>query len=293
MAEEKKRTIAMSGATGFVGSHLTRAFAAQGWEVLPLDRRAFQLRPAELAAKLKNVAAVINLAGAPVIARWSAEYKKNLRASRIDVTRALVAAFALLDPKPAAFLSTSAVGIYAASATQVHTEENGQLAADFLGHLCMDWEAAAKEAVALGIRTAILRLGIVFGRNGGALQQMLPPFRLGLGGPIGNGTQPVSWIHIEDVARVFLQAATDPTFEGIYNLTAPQPTDNNGLTKALGRALGRPTLLRIPPFILWLRFGEGARILTTGQTVLPKRLLDAGFNFAFADLEFAMRNCVA
>ncbi len=293
MAEATRRTLAMTGATGFVGSALHRLFKENGWHVLPLGRADFQGDAAALAARISGAEAVVNLAGAPVIGRWTEEYKKILRNSRIDLTRLLVDALALLDTPPKVLLSTSAVGIYAPSETRQHTEDDHELADDFLGQLALDWEAEANRAAGLGIRTAIFRFGIVLGPDGGALQKMLLPFRLGLGGTIGDGRQPVSWIHLKDLGRVYLQAVDDPAFSGIYNLTAPQATTNRGLTRALGRALGRPTLLRIPQFVLRLQFGQGAHILTSGQTVLPKRLLDQGFSFAFADIDSAVRDCIA
>lgn len=293
MDSSRRKKIAMSGATGFVGTFLREKFTGRGWEVLPLGRQDFALSAAALAAKLKGVDAIVNLAGAPVINRWSAAYKEILRTSRIDVTRKLVEACGLLAQKPEAFLSTSAVGIYASSETRVHTEADNQLAQDFLGSLARDWEAEAAQAKGLGIRTAIFRFGIVLGPGGGALQQMLPVFRLGLGGTIGSGRQPVSWIHIQDLGRVYLQALEDPAFVGTYNLTAPEPTTNQGLTEALGRALGRPAFFRVPEFVLRLRFGEGAAILTRGQTAVPGRLLDQGFSFSYPNIDGAVRSCIA
>ena len=281
----------MSGATGFVGSNLGTAFRTKGWETLPLGRKDFKTEPEELAQKMKGIDVVVNLAGAPVIGRWTEEYKKIMYENRIDITRKLVHACSQMDNRPKLFISTSAVGYYASQGT--HTEEQNVKADDFLGHLAQDWEQEALKASEIGIRIIIFRFGIVLGKNGGALKQMLIPFKFGLGGTIGDGAQPFSWIHIKDLIRAYFTVIDNSSYEGIYNLTAPNPTTNKGLTKALGKALCRPTLLRIPKFLLRLQFAEGAKILASGQTVLPKRLLDSGFSFSFPHIEEAVKDCVS
>jgi uncharacterized protein (TIGR01777 family) len=167
------------------------------------------------------------------------------------------------------------------------------LATDFLGSLTRDWEQAALEAQGLNIRTVIFRFGMVLGKDGGALQSMLPPFKAGIGGAIGDGRQPFSWVHIEDLAHAFTAAIEDERFKGVYNLTAPNPTTNRELTKTLGKILKRPTVFRVPAFVLKLQFGEGAQVLVKGQRVVPQRLLEGGFDFEFPDLETALRDCVS
>jgi len=292
MEAENSRVIAISGASGFVGVHLTRALQHEGWRVVALSRQDFTGSATVLAERLQGAGGVINLAGATILGRWTPAYKKTLVESRIGVTRRLVEAMAAMPvpERPELFLSTSAVGYYAAG--RCHTEENHIPADDFLGHLTRDWEREAWGAKALGIRTIVFRLGVVLGSDGGALKQMLPPFRLGLGGTIGSGAQAFPWIHLDDLVTAYLAAMANPTWEGAYNLTAPEPTTNAGLTRALGAALSRPTCFSVPEFILRLRFGEGASVLTHGQEVIPKRLLEAGFQFTYPTIDQAVRQCI-
>lgn len=280
----------MTGASGFVGSYLAKAFVAKGWKVIPLTRSDLALPAAQLAAKIDGADYAVNLAGAPVIGRWSEQYKKNLCDSRINTTQKLIEAFALMQEKPKVFISTSAIGYYTDQG--VHTEVNGVQADGFLGQLAQDWEQEAFKAKELNIRTLVFRFGVVLGRDGGPMKKMLPPFKLGLGGKIGTGKQHFSWIHIEDLLRVYWAAFESAEFQGVYNLTAPQPTDNLGLTKALGKVLSRPTLFPVPAFVLRLLFGEGAQILTGGQAAIPQRLLDSSFEFQYPDLEQAIAECI-
>jgi uncharacterized protein len=280
----------MSGASGFVGSNLCRRFQENGWETIALGRKEFALSTEELANRLQGVDVIVNLAGAPVISRWTEAYKEILYESRITLTRKLVSTCILMEKTPRVFLSASAIGCY--STTGTHTEEDHVLADDFLGRLALDWEQEAFRAKAFDCRTAVFRFGVVLGRDGGALAKMLTPFKLGLGGTIGNGRQPFSWIHKKDLVRVFEAAINDSTYEGVYNMTAPHPTNNLGLTQALGRALSRPTLLPVPEFVLRWLYGEGAQVLTSGQTVIPKRLLDSGFQFDFPSIDNAVADCL-
>lgn len=281
----------MSGASGFVGSTLIKAFGENNWEIIPLGRDDFKLEPEKLAEKMQGVDTIINLAGTPVIGRWTKAHKKAMYESRIDVTKKLVEACSHMDEKPKLFISTSAVGYYASDGVQ--TEEKNLQADDFIGHLAVDWEKEALKMKGYGIRTVIFRFGIVLGKDGGALKRMIIPFKSGLGGTIGSGSQSFSWVHIKDLINAFRTVVENISYEGIYNLTAPHPTTNKGLTKALGKALGRPTVLRIPEFVLRLQFGEGAETLTKGQHVIPKRLLDSGFSFSFTTIEDAVKDCVA
>lgn len=281
----------MSGVTGFIGSHLIKAFDENNWEVIPLGRSDFKLDSGKLAEKIQGADTIINLAGAPVIGRWTKARKKAMYESRINVTRKLVEACTYMEEKPKLFISTSAVGYYASYG--VHTEENNVRADDFLGHLAADWEEEALRVKAYGVRMIIFRFGIVLGKDGGALQKMIVPFKSGLGGTIGNGSQSFSWVHIKDLIHAFRIVIEDNMYEGIYNLTAPHPTTNKGLTKAMEKALDRPAFLHIPEFVLRLQFGEGAETLTKGQHVLPKRLLDSGFTFYFDDIDDAVADCIA
>lgn len=288
--EKSSHTIAMTGATGFVGSNMASRFRDRGWEVVPLGRKDFALSAEEIARSLDEVDAVVNLAGAPVISRWTEEHKKIIYESRVLLTEKLVRACRLMENRPRVFLSASAIGCYAPEGR--HTEEDHLLVDDFLGRLVRDWEQQAFRARDRGIRTAVFRFGVVLGRGGGALAKMLTPFRLGLGGTIGSGDQPFSWIHINDLIRVFETAIDDQDYEGVYNMTAPNPTTNRGLTRALGRVLSRPTVLPVPEFVLRLLFGEGARVLTSGQTVIPQRLVNKGYQFEFSTIDEAVADCI-
>ncbi len=281
--------IAMSGATGFVGSQLSGTLVRKGWDIIPLGRSDFKSdRPAD---RVRGADIIINLAGAPIINRWTETYKKELYASRINVTKSLVAACSQMDPKPGLFISTSAVGYYPPGGP--YTEKDEKRADDFLGELTQDWENEALKAEDLGIRTVIFRFGVVLGKSGGALKQMLPPFKLGMGGTIGDGSQPFSWIHIKDLARAYEAAIDNTDYSGIYNLTAPNPTTNKGLTLALGKALHRPAFMKIPEFVMRAKLGEGAQILTSGQDAIPARLIESGFTFLFPEIEGAVKDCVS
>ncbi len=280
--------IAMTGATGFVGTALGAALREDGHEILSLGRKELALSKEELAAKLADCEAVINMAGATISKRWNREYKKLLYKSRIDTTHALVEAMGVMEKAPKRFISTSAVGIYDEEGE--HTEDDYGYAVDFLGLICRDWEREALRAQDLDIPVTIFRFGVVIGRGGGALAKMLPAFKMGVGGTIGDGHQPFSWVHLHDLIAAYRLALSDKGLEGIYNLTAPNPTTNKELTKALGKILHRPTLFPLPPFVLRLIFSEGADVLTVGQRVLPKRLEQAGLLFRFRTIEEALRD---
>lgn len=283
------KKIVMTGASGFVGSHLRTAFTQKGWQVVALGRADLALPPAKLAAKMTGASAIINLAGAPVIARWSEAHKIRMRESRISLTRNLVAAMKEMKDRPQVFISTSAVGYYASHC--VHSEEKGIKGEGFLADLAEAWEREALQAEELGIRTVIFRFAVVLGKNGGALKKMVLPFKLGLGGVIGTGKQALSWIHLTDLLRAHFLALDSTSYQGIYNMTAPKPATNYTFTKTLGKVLNRPTILPVPTFMLKLVFGEGASILADGQAAVPKRLLDSGFTFDFPELEGALRHC--
>jgi uncharacterized protein len=277
--------IAISGASGFVGSALKVKFAEH--EIISIGVKDFAKSDLEFAALIDGCDALINLAGAPIIARWSDEYKEILRSSRIDTTAKIVIAIKNAQNKPKLLISTSAVGIYTNKMT--NSEDDNEIANDFLGKLCQEWEAEALKAQEDGVRVAIFRFGIVLGKGGGALAKMLTPFKLGLGGVIGSGKQAFSWIHIDDLMRAFEFVINDESLNGVYNLTAPEPTTNEGLTGALAHALHRPAFLPVPEFALRLIYSDGAKVLTDGQIAVPKRLLESGFKFSFSNIEYAIK----
>lgn len=265
----------MLGASGFVGRALVAALAARGDDV-----RGASLRDPGLAAEAAaDSDVVVNLAGAPVIGRWTARRKEAIARSRVDLPRAFLAALARTQRRPAAYLSASAIGYYGPSRTATFTETSPP-GDDFLAGVCVGWEAEAARAGTLGMRVAIVRTGLVLGRSGGALAKLLPVFRAGLGGPVASGEQWTSWIHLDDHVGIYLLAIDG--FAGTLNATAPQPVTNREFTRALAAALHRPALFPAPEFALKLLFGEGATVVTEGQRVLPEAALAAGFTFRYS-----------
>jgi uncharacterized protein (TIGR01777 family) len=279
--------IAMSGVSGFVGSYLSKRFVENNHEIVAITRHTLADESA-LLATLKGCDAIINLAGANISERWSQAHKKAMISSRIDTTRAIVNALNSMQYPPKILISTSAVGIY--ENAKSHDESSNEFDEGFLGKLAHSWEEEAKKAK--GARIVIFRFGVVLGKNGGALKQMLPIFKLGLGGVLGDGNQGFSWIHIEDLYRAYNLVLKEEKYKGVYNLTAPEPVTNKEFTKAIGKALHRPTFLPVPPFILKLKFGEGANILLQGSKVYPKRLIDSGFSFLYPKINLALEAIV-
>lgn len=279
--------VAIAGASGFVGTSLQKMFKENGFDVISL-RRADIADTKRLAEIIDGVDVVVNLSGANIIARWSESYKKELYDSRIYTTRNLINAISQIQNKPKLLISTSAVGIYSNSKKQ--TEDEYEFGTDFLAKVCKDWELEASRANEFGVRCAIFRFGIVLGKSGGAFAKMVTPFRFGLGGNIGSGKQYFSFIHIKDLCRAFKFVVENSSQEGVFNLTAPNVTTNAGLTKALASALNRPAFFDVPEFVLKLIFGEGAKVLTDGQNVYPKKLLDNGFVFEFDNIETTIKD---
>lgn len=279
------KTIAITGSSGFVGTNLKRYFTNLGYEVLPIARGDLsnQQRLEEI---INQSDIVINLAGANIINRWSESYKKLLYSSRIDTTQAIVKAIKKVQNKPIQLISTSAVGIYDNKQTY---DENGVHTSDFLGKLAEDWEEEALKARSENTKVSIFRFGIVLGKDGGALEKMITPFKLGLGGVIGTGKQAFSFIHIEDLLNAY-KFVIENNHEDIFNLTAPNPTTNKGLTLALGKTLKRPTILPVPEFVLNIIFSEGAKVLTDGQSAIPKNLMDLGFEFKYKTIDETIKD---
>ncbi|MFN7955194.1 MAG: TIGR01777 family oxidoreductase [bacterium] len=301
--------VAITGATGFVGRAVARALAERGDEVIAFTRdpeAAAERLDAEvvavrwdpddsvgIAAGLAGVSAVVNLAGEPVFgARWSEARKERIRASRVDGTRALVQAMAQMDERPAVLVSASAVGYYGVSGIAELAEE-APCGSDFLAAVCRDWELEARRADALGVRTAVLRIGVVLGKEGGALPKMLLPFKLFVGGPIGDGAQWVSWIHLDDLVGLVLFAIDRSEVSGVLNATAPHPVTNGELSETLGHVLGRPSWLPAPRAGVELAFGEAATVVLDGQRAVPKRALELGYVFRFTEPDAALRAILA
>lgn len=278
------KTIAITGSSGFVGQNLIKFFKNKNYEVISI-KRDYLKDENKLLDIISKSDIIINLAGANIINRWTASYKKLLYSSRIDTTKALVKAINNSHTKPKLLISTSAVGIYDNKNTY---DETANTHNDFLANLCKDWENEAKKSA---ISVSIFRFGIVLGKNGGALDKMLLPFKLGVGGVIGSGNQAFSFIHIDDLINAY-DYVIENQLDGTFNLTAPTPTTNKGLTKALGKYLHRPTIFPVPEFMLKIIFSEGAKVLTDGQSAIPKNLMDNGFKFKFENIEQAIEDLV-
>jgi uncharacterized protein (TIGR01777 family) len=272
--------VAVIGAGGFVGRHLVAALRARGDEVVTASLRD----PAAAARACSGAGAVVNLAGEPIAQRWTPQVKERIRSSRVDATRALLSGLGSVAEKPRAYVSASAVGYYGTSedATFVETSAPGS---DFLAEVCVAWEAAAMEATRIGMRVAVVRTGIALGTDGGALEKLLPIFRLGLGGPVASGRQWYSWVHIDDLVGVYLHAIDGG--EGPYDATAPEPVRNAEFTTALGRALHRPAILLAPAFALRLALGDAANMVVLGQRVLPERTTASGYRFRYPQIDAA------
>jgi uncharacterized protein (TIGR01777 family) len=255
------------------------------------------MRPGAWMDAVQDCDAVVHLAGESIFGRrWSEEFKTLLYDSRIATTDNVLKALAR-NPRTGngsakVLVNASAIGYYGPRGDEELTEESPP-GSDFLAKVTVDWEKAASAAEALGVRVAMIRTGVVLDKGGGALAQMLPPFKMGVGGPVGSGKQWVSWIHHADEVGILLLALDHVGAIGPINSTAPNPVTNKVFSKALGKALHRPSFLPVPAFALRLRFGQVAEILTTGQRVLPRRAQTLGYQFQFPDIDSALRDVLA
>ncbi len=274
------------GGNGFVGRHLVRALQARGDAVSVSSLRD----PQAAAAATAGHDAVVNLAGASVSERWSDAQKKAIADSRIALPHAYLDALAAAGAKPSVYVSASAIGYYGTSATATFTETSPP-GDDFLARVCVGWETEARRAESLGMRVALIRTGLVLGTDGGALAKLLPIFKLGLGGPIGSGTQWYSWIHIDDLVGIYLLALDGAS--GPLNGTAPAPVTNRAFTDALGAALHRPAFLPVPAFAISAILGEGAVVVVEGQRVLPEATHERGYTFVYPTLAGALAALVS
>ncbi len=298
----------IAGATGFIGRALIPLLQREGHSVVAWVRSERSARSRlgadvdlvtvgagndALVAALERCDAVVNLAGDPLLAgRWTEARRRSIVESRVGLTRKLVNALNAASTRPSVFVSGSAVGYYGDRADESLSEASSP-GSDFLAGLCRQWEEAAESATALGIRVVRLRTGVVLGRAGGALGQMLPPFTLGLGGPIGSGQQYVPWIHLHDMVKIIADAIADDRYRGPVNGVAPEQTTSRSFARALGRALHRPSLLPLPAFVLKTLFGEAATVLLASQRVEPRVLQERQFAFQFPTLAKALADIVA
>jgi uncharacterized protein len=297
--------ILMTGVTGLIGRALCQKLKSEGHTIVGLSRspeKSAKLAVDELLkwdglsqppqTCLQGVDAVVHLAGEPVAeGRWTDERKKRIRDSRIVSTRNLVEAMRAAATKPAVFVCGSAVGFYGDRNDEI-LDESSPAGTGFLAEVCKAWEGEAHRARESGIRVAEVRTGVVLARDGGALKKMLPPFKLGAGGPLGNGRQWFPWIHLDDTVGLFNFALTTPTLNEPMNATAPEIVTNAEFTKQLGKVLHRPALLPVPVFALRLLFGEMAVVLLGSSRAVPKAALAAGYQFTYPSLTPALENIV-
>ncbi|RPJ04495.1 MAG: TIGR01777 family protein [Deltaproteobacteria bacterium] len=298
--------ILVTGGTGFVGKQLISRFVREGHEVTILTRSlkgpgeslkgiAFvqgdPTRKGPWQGVIPNHDVIINLAGATIFKRWSDQYKKMIRESRIFTTRNVVEGIPAKSDKKITLFSTSAVGYYGFHGDE-ELDEDSPPGNDFLARLATEWEAEAMKAKEKGARVVITRFGIVLGEGGGALGQMIPLFKKYVGGPIGNGEQWFSWVHIKDLAEAFVFLMNHLDIEGPVNVCAPNPVRNRDLAKALGRVLHRPSFLPAPGLMIKWVLGEFGSVILEGQRVLPRRLLKAEFPFQYPDIDKALQSIV-
>ena len=281
--------IVICGMSGFVGNALHHFLSEQHHEVVPLSIRSSS-SVESIVKVLDGSDVVINLAGANILGRWSILYKKLLRSSRLETTGSLTHALTHCSNPPRTLVNASAVGVY--DSYHQHDEYSHYLGNDFLATLVQDWEEAALSAKVLGTRVCIMRFGVVYGSSGGAMSKMLPPFKLGLGGKMGDGFQMISWIHLEDLIRACLFLIENKELEGVFNFTAPQPLRNLEQTKKMGSHLHRPTFMHMPAWLVKLIFGEGSCVMLDSKEVYPKRLQEAGFTFVYPTFDSAMEQIV-
>jgi uncharacterized protein len=301
--------IAITGATGFVGSRLVERLHGEGNRVLVLTRNtafAQKVFPSEAFGNVEIVAytptvsgswqdalvtcdAVVNLAGEPIgEGRWTPERKQEILNSRKLSTQKIVEAITKANPKPSVLVNASAIGYYGTSETATF-DETSPSGNDFLAQVCQAWEAEAEKVKDAGVRLVILRFSIVLG-TGGALGKMITPFKLFAGGPIGNGRQWFSWIHLDDLVNLILRALSKPEISGVYNATAPNPVRMSELSQTMGQVMNRPSWLPVPSFAIEALLGDGAMIVLEGQKVLPKRTMQEGFEYQYADLQPALKD---
>jgi uncharacterized protein (TIGR01777 family) len=302
-----ERRATVTGATGLIGPRLVRELQADGWEVTVLSRDPERARaklgdveafawdlmsePAPVAA-LEGRDGVVHLAGEPVAQRWSARAKRAIRDSRVAGTEHLLEGLRGTEQRPKVLVSSSATGYYGPHGLEPLDEE-APPGNDFLAEICVAWEAVAARAAELGMRVVRVRTGVVLDSEGGALEKMLAPFKLGVGGPVAGGRQYMPWVHADDVVGIMTTALSDERWSGAANATAPLPVTNGEFSKALGRALRRPAILPVPGAALKLLYGEMSEIVTSGARAVPAKPLMLGYSFRHPDLDEALRSALS
>lgn len=298
------KKIIITGATGLIGKRLVKSLLEKNYELVIFSRDVKKTRsllpgikeiiewnyhrPENWESYFENVYAVIHLAGTNLFAkRWDERFKKDILESRTISTRNLVNAFKETLAKPAVFISASGIGFYGNSGDELLTESSS-VGNDFVAEVCKEWENESNKLSDTGIRTVQIRTGLVLCPEDGALKQMLPAFRSFVGGPLGNGKQWSSWVHIEDIVKIYLYALENSGLSGPLNAVSPEPVKMKDLAGTLGKVLNRPAFFRVPQFALRIIIGEASGIITASQKVFPDKLLKSGFQFKFSNLEFAL-----
>ncbi|XP_031476068.1 epimerase family protein SDR39U1 homolog, chloroplastic [Nymphaea colorata] len=297
-------TVSITGATGFIGRKLVQRLLAENHNVRVLTRSTSKARSVFPAQEFPGIviaedpewgnciegsSAIVNLAGMPISTRWSPEIKKDIKQSRVDVTSKVVGLINQLDDdvRPSVFISATAIGYYGTSETKVFDEQSPS-GSDYLAEVCREWEARAS-GVDKKVRLVLIRIGVVLGKDGGALAKMIPLFNLFAGGPLGSGQQWFSWIHLDDLVNLIMEALVNPTYKGVINGTAPNPVRLSEMCNNLGKVMGRPSWLPVPDFALKAVLGEGATIVLDGQKVLPLRAKELGFSYRYPYINNALK----
>lgn len=294
--------IVITGATGFIGPTLIHEYNRAGNKVSVLTRSMMTTRtssvsyvnwdaenPGDWEKEIEGADAVVNLTGESVAQKWNAEVKNKILESRVKATRAIVKAIEKAKKKPAVFINASAVGYYGDRDGET-LDETAAKGNGFLAEVCSQWEAEAVKAEEWGVRTILLRIGIVLEKEGGALEKMLPPFQMFVGGPIGSGKQWMSWIHRDDLIHLISFLIEHKEACGIVNATAPNPVTNKEFAQSLGKTINRPAAMKVPGFVLKLKMGEMAKeMLLSGQKVLPKQAEKLGYQFTYPTLDEALK----
>nr|CAG4637075.1 EOG090X07KR [Ceriodaphnia reticulata] len=290
-------TVVVGGGSGFIGTALSSLLRNCGYDVVIVSRvpGAFCMTWGELEKNglPRNTTAVVSLAGQNILdmkRRWNSGFEQTVRASRINTTHSLTKAIERAEIKPSVFVSASGVGFYPPHPSKEYTENSEGGKGDYFAELCTDWEASAKLSSGTGVRRVTIRSGVVLGRRGGMIAQLYFPFFFGLGGPVGSGEQYLPWIHLHDIARLFLHAIENESVEGVLNGVAPDLVTSKEFAKAFGSSLWRPAVIPLPEFACNILLGpERAKMLTKGQKVIPKRTLESGFKFKFPDIRSACK----
>lgn len=303
----------ISGGTGLIGSKLVRLLAAQGHEIIILSRSPDSVsnpprhvqpvywdgkNVSKWVDQLDGTDVVINLAGESIAGKglipspWTDHKKDRILKSRVQVGETLLEGIKQVDQKPQKFIQASAIGYYGSRGDELLTESSPP-GSDFLSRTCTAWESSTKPVVDLGVTHIVVRLGVVLSEKGGALPRLILPFKLFLGGPIGNGEQWYSWIHIDDVCSAINYLSEHAQAQGVFNLTAPKPVKNKFFAKTIGEIMSRPAFFPVPGFLMKIFLGEVSTVVLNGQRVIPKRLRQLNYSFQYPELEGALRDLIS